>query len=160
MAILYFIRLKVLYLFYPISLASTSCGLWDSLVQQEQSTVMGTSCTGSPRCAPKPLALPLLIQSLCPALRPRDPPENNTRMVSQTPCNPKPATCAPQCRQGPLKQGRDRDFGASPKLQGFPSPPPLLQFPSQSLAGCNGGEHSEAGSKGWGELLSCPLPVM
>lgn len=35
MAILYFVRQKVLYLLYPISLASTSCGLWDSLVQHK-----------------------------------------------------------------------------------------------------------------------------
>lgn len=35
MAILYFVGQKVLCLLYPISLASTSWGLWDSLVQHK-----------------------------------------------------------------------------------------------------------------------------
>lgn len=35
MAILFFIRQKVPQLLYPISLSSTSCGLWNSLVQHK-----------------------------------------------------------------------------------------------------------------------------
>ena len=93
---------------------------------QEQSILVIAVCTATLTCpghAPKPPALP---QSLCLALRPWGPTVNPC-------CNPKPAICAPRCRQEPLKQGRGRDFGASPEVQGFPFPPPLLQFPSKLL---------------------------